>query len=240
MDSETLTNSDSFRMSKLKRLSIVILADGNYPAAEYPLSLLRNADYVICCDASVLKLKDVAPSYIVGDMDTLPAEYKEQYKEIIVQSSCQETNDQTKAFSFALGLVPQGGEADIHILGNTGGREDHTLGNISLLMEYTSRMGKEVEPFGNPMHSGINVDIVTDYGIFTPHYNSFEKESRKGQQISIISFDNSLRIKSKGLVYPTDNATFQFWWSGTLNEAADEKFYLEFSHPAPVLLFTLY
>ena len=235
-----LTNTDSSRMLQQKRLSIVILADGNYPTAKYPLSLLRDADYIICCDASVLKLKDIAPNYIVGDMDTLPAEYKAQYRDIIVQSSCQETNDQTKAFSFALGLVPQGSVADIHILGNTGGREDHTLGNISLLMEYTSRMGKAVEPFGNMMHSGINVDIVTDYGVFTPHYNSFEKESRKGQQISIISFDNTLRIKSKGLVYPTDNATFQFWWSGTLNEAASDKFSLEFSHPAPVLLFSLY
>ena len=240
MDSGTLTNSDSSRMLQQKRLSIVILADGNYPAAEYPLSLLREADHVICCDASVLKLQNVSPSYIVGDMDTLPAEYKEIYKDIIVQSSCQETNDQTKAFSFALGLVPQDAEADIHILGNTGGREDHTLGNISLLMEYTSRCGEKIEPFGNMMHKGINVDIVTDYGVFTPHYNSFGKESRKGQQISIISFDNTLRIKSEGLVYPTDNAIFQFWWRGTLNESAGDRFSLEFSHPAPVILFTLY
>lgn len=239
MASETLTSSNSFRMIG-KRLSIAILADGNYPTAEYPLSLLKEADYLICCDASVLKLKGIAPHYIVGDMDTLPAKYKELYKDIIVQSSCQETNDQTKAFSFALGLVPPGEEADIHILGNTGGREDHTLGNISLLMEYTSRTGMPIEPFGNMMHNGISVDIVTDHGVFTPHYNSFEKESRKGQQISIISFDNTLRIKSEGLVYPTDNAIFQFWWRGTLNESAGNSFRLEFSHPAPVILFTLY
>ena len=88
-----------------KRLEIAILADGNYPTAEYPLGLLLNADIVVCCDASVLKLKGRTPHYIVGDMDSLPQEYKETYKDIIHQSSCQDTNDQTKAFSFALILL---------------------------------------------------------------------------------------------------------------------------------------
>ena len=62
------------------KLDIAILADGNYPTAEYPLGLLLSADIVICCDASVLKLKGRTPDYIVGDMDTLPDEYKEKYK----------------------------------------------------------------------------------------------------------------------------------------------------------------
>ncbi len=221
-------------------MKIAILADGNYPAAEYPLELLHSADILICCDASVLKLDGREPDYIVGDMDTLPAEHKARYSSIIHKSSCQETNDQTKAFSYALGLVPEGTEADIHILGATGGREDHTLGNISLLMEYTSSLGKEIAPFNNMMHSGINVDIVTDHGIFTPHFDTFTAKSYSGQQISIISFDNTLRIKSAGLAYPTDNVKFDLWWKGTLNEATGDCFTLEFNHKAPLLLFSQY
>lgn len=223
-----------------KRLNIAILADGNYPTAPYPLHLLHSADIIICCDASVLKLQGVSPHYIVGDMDTLDAAGKEKYKDLIRESRCQETNDQTKAFSFALGLVPEGSSAGIHILGNTGGREDHTLGNISLLMEYTRNRGNRIAPFNNIMHEGIDVDIVTDHGIFTPHYDTFTSSSRPGQQISIISFDNTLRIKSRGLRYPTDDAIFEFWWRGTLNEATGEEFTLEFSHRAPVLLFKVY
>lgn len=224
-----------------KRITnIAILADGTYPVAQYPLEILQSADIIVCCDASVLKLKGVAPDYIVGDMDTLPQEYKEKYQGIIIESSCQETNDQTKAFSFALGLVPYDSYANIYLLGTTGGREDHTLGNISLLMEYTKNEGKGIPPFNNRMDSRINVEIVTDHGIFTPHYNTFTKECRPGQQISIISFDNTLRIKSTGLKYPTDDAIFEFWWRGTLNETAGESFTLEFSHKAPVLLFSLY
>ena len=223
-----------------KTTNIAILADGTYPDAKYPLEILQNADIIICCDAAVLKLKGLVPNYIVGDMDTLPMEYKEKYKDIIIESSCQETNDQTKAFSFALGLVPEGEYANIYILGTTGGREDHTLGNISLLMEYTRNEGKRIPPFNNLMHNRVNVEIVTDHGIFTPHFNTFTKSCRPGQQISIISFDNTLRIKSHGLKYPTDDAVFEFWWRGTLNEAIGEEFTLEFNHKAPVLLFSLY
>lgn len=219
------------------RQSIVILADGTYPTAEYPLSLLHNADTIICCDASLLKLKGVKADYIVGDMDTLPETYQEKFKDIIHKSSCQETNDQTKAFSFALGLVPEGCGADIHILGATGGREDHTLGNLSLLMEYTRNCGNRQEPFGNLMHPGISADIVTDNGIFTPHFNSFEIDCKPGEQVSIFSFDSTIQIKSTGLLYPTDDVLFDLWWKASLNETVGEKFSLEFSHSAPVLLF---
>lgn len=239
MDSEISDLSGSAD-HKLTQMNITILADGNYPTAKYPLELLHSADILICCDASVLKLKDLEPDYIVGDMDTLPAEHKEKYREIIKASSCQETNDQTKAFSYALGLVPEGTEADIHILGATGGREDHTLGNISLMMEYIRNRGKRIAPFNNLMHNGINVDIVTDHGIFTPHADTFTAKSYPGQQISIISFDNTLRIKSAGLAYPTDNVIFDFWWKGTLNEATGNRFTLEFNHKAPLLLFSQY
>ena len=71
-----------------KKLDIAILADGNYPTADYPLGLLLNADIVICCDASVLKLKGRTPHYIVGDMDSLPQEYKEKYKNIFADFFC--------------------------------------------------------------------------------------------------------------------------------------------------------
>ena len=50
----------------------------------------------------------------------------------------QETNDQTKAVNYLM----EKGFRRIAIVGATGRREDHTLGNISLLMEYM-RMGQK-------------------------------------------------------------------------------------------------
>lgn len=223
-----------------KKLNIAIVADGTYPTAAYPLGMLGSADIIICCDASVLKLKGLAPNYIVGDMDTLDSQSQQLYKDIIHKSSCQQTNDQTKAFSFALGLIPEGTPAEIHIYGATGKREDHTLGNISLLLEYVKNCGKPQEPFGHIMQEGTTVDIITDHGIFTPHSAAFEHNTFAGQQISIFSLDSSVRIKSEGLLYPLNDVVFDFWWKASLNEAVGSKIKLEPDHPAPILLFCAY
>ena len=213
-------------MLQQKRLSIVILADGNYPTAKYPLSLLRDADYIICCYASVLKLKDIAPNYIVGDMDTLPAEYKAQYRDIIVQSSCQETNDQTKAFRWVLDNLSNVGS--IYILGATGEREDHTIGNISLLTEYARSYDLDA--------MGITLEMVSDYSTIFAITDTCEMECGEGRKVSIFSPDNSLRIKSQGLEWPTDDVVFDNWWKATLNRASQDNVRLEFSHKSIALI----
>ena len=188
------------------KLDIAILADGNYPTAEYPLGLLLSADIVICCDASVLKLKGRTPDYIVGDMDTLPDEYKEKYKDIIHKSSCQETNDQTKAVRFLL----ERGKRRIAIVGATGKREDHTIGNISLLIEYA--------------RTGCDVCSFTDHGVFIPCNGTTTHKCRKGQQVSIFNM-TARRLRAYGLLYPIYD--FTNWWQGTLNECTGDSFTIE-------------
>lgn len=224
-------------------MEIVILSDGDFPFAAPPLAALERADKIICCDGAVRKLlaykPDWIPDYIVGDMDTLDAESCEQFKGIIHSNQCVETNDQTKAFSFALGLIPENENARIHILGATGKREDHTLGNISLLMDYALE-NTTIEPFGNRTRPGVTVDILTDYGIFVPRFNTFTASGTPGQQISIFSFDQTLTIRSGGLLYPTDQVVFDLWWKASLNECTGERYTLTFSHPARVLIFENY
>jgi hypothetical protein len=57
-----------------------------------------------------------------------------------------------------------------------------------------------------------------------------------GRKVSIFSPDNSLRIKSKGLEYPTDEVVFDNWWKATLNKAVTDTVRLEFSHPSMALI----
>lgn len=214
----------------MEKKHIVILADGTFPTTAYPLSLLHNADVIICCDGSVVKLiqnTKLKADYIVGDMDTLDDNNKQRFKEIIIHNPDQETNDQTKAFKFALTLNP----THISILGATGGREDHTLGNISLLAEYAKLI--------NDIPYIESVEIVTDHGVFTSYSDSCTIQSAIGEQVSIFAFDPTLKIKSAGLKYPTDNVTFDLWWKATLNESISETFSLELSHPSNILVFRL-
>ncbi len=201
---------------------IVILADGDFPTNPHPLDLLSKADTIVCCDNSILKLvknTNLDADYIVGDMDTMSPENRLKYNEKITRIPDQETNDLTKAFNFSLKLSP----SRITILGATGAREDHALANISLLSDYQQQFP--------------NIELVTDHGIFTAHTDTFTLESTPGQQVSIFAFDPTVKIKSAGLVYPTDSVIFDSWWKATLNEASSTQFTLTLNHPAKVLVF---
>ena len=136
----------------------------------------------------------------------------------------QEHNDQTKAVRWALNNLT--GIEQIHILGGTGGRADHTIGNTSLLMEYT-RMFDLGE---------ITIEMVTDEGTIFPINDTIEFECGPGRSISIFSPDNSLKIRSEGLAYPTDDVLFDNWWKATLNKTVQDKVRLELSHKSIALI----
>ncbi len=190
----------------------VILADGSFPGHSVPLEYLRKARHIICCDGSVrsLVMTDLEPEAIVGDLDSLDNSMAERFSDRLYKDTGQETNDLTKAVRWCI----KNGFERLVILGATGKREDHTIGNISLLAEYA----KEVD-----------VIMVTDTGIITPHIRSGTIKCFPGQQISIFSIDPETEITSSGLKYPLNKLKSHNWWRATLNEATGESFSLEFS-----------
>ena len=201
---------------------IVILAAGDFPRAEVPLRALREADVRICCDSAAegLVAYGLEPDRIVGDLDSLSPVLRERYADRLIHIAEQDDNDLTKAFHLALTLSP----SCITILGATGKREDHTLGNVSLLLDYAR---EAVCP----------VTMLTDCGRFEAIFETATLPAFPGQQVSIFAFDNSLTIKSAGLKYPTDQVRFDTLWKATLNEALSDAFTLTLSHPCGVLLF---
>ncbi|MBR2608934.1 MAG: thiamine diphosphokinase, partial [Bacteroidales bacterium] len=164
------------------------------------------------------------PDLVIGDMDTLPVSWQKKYADIIIRETEQEHNDQTKAVRWVLGNIP---DIDyIYILGSTGGRADHTIGNLSLLMEYT-RMFDLGE---------ITIEAVTDEGTAFAVNDTTEFDCGIGRQVSIFSPDNSLNIRSEGLEYQTEGVIFDNWWKATLNKAVRDNVRLEFSHRSMALI----
>mgnify|MGYP003294978266 CR=1 FL=1 len=215
--------------------TVVIICDGTFPKTEYPRYLIRTADHIVCCDGAFRKFlrnnmgifgEERLPDVVVGDMDSLSQSMKEKYSDIIVQIDEQEHNDQTKAFRWALENVP--GISQIYILGATGEREDHTIGNISLLMEYARTYDLE--------GMGINVEMVSDHATIFAATDTFEMDCGEGRRVSIFSPDNSLRIKSEGLQWKTDDVVFDNWWKATLNRAVSDSIRLEFNHRSIALI----
>ena len=190
----------------------VIVADGTFPQHEIPLGYLKNAKRIICCDGSVQNLivAGMQPDAIVGDLDSLSDELANRFADRIFLDENQDTNDLTKAVMWCIEI----GYRDIVIVGGTGKREDHTIGNISLLADY----------IGN-----VNVIMVTDTGIFRPLLKSSEILSFPGQQISIFSIDPETEVTSYGLKYPLNQTKLTNWWFATLNESLGDRFSLDFN-----------
>lgn len=195
-------------MNILNDIDAVILANGDYPSASLPLQILKEAPYVVCCDggANEYIAQGNLPDVIIGDGDSLSEENRLKYAFLLHHNPDQETNDQTKAIQFLLA----GGKKRIAIVGATGKREDHTIGNISLLMEYM-RMGADVRSY-------------TDYGVFIPCKDTCTFECREKQQVSIFNF-TAKGLKSEGLAYPIYD--FTTWWQGTLNSCVGNSFTIE-------------
>jgi len=203
-------------------MEAVILANGSFPAHPVPLARLHEADLIVCCDGAAEKLvaHGLDPGIIIGDLDSVSPELRERYKKILVRDPDQETNDLTKAVNWCV----TSGIREVAILGATGIREDHTLGNISLLADYSSR---------------IDAVMLTDTGSFRVYDHSVIVACSPGQQVSLFSIDPTLRVTSSGLKYPLSNLTLHSWWRGTLNEATGDSFSLEFEN-GRLLVFVRY
>lgn len=207
---------------------IVILCDGLFPSEPYPLYLLDSAPGVVCCDGALSKLlahnPSARPLAVVGDLDSLSEELRAQYSALIVRESEQDDNDLTKAMRWVLRTHPE--VSEIVILGATGLREDHTIGNLGLLMEYTRLFDLD----------GRKVSMVSDFGTAFAITDTCDLHLGEGRRFSLFSADNTLRISSEGLQWPTDEVVFDAWWKATLNRTVSPIVSLRFNHPSSALV----
>lgn len=189
---------------------VVILAAGDFPTDVTAMRILRNAKHLIACDRAVEELleMDIEPEVIVGDGDSVSATTKAKYQHIFHTIDEQEDNDLTKATKYALQHFNLSGTPTFCYLGATGKREDHTLGNIALLIHYYKQLN-------------IVPTMVTNYGWFTVSQGKTTFAAFPKQQVSIFQI-GCKRIESEGLkwsIYP-----FSELWQGTLNEAVGNSF----------------
>ncbi len=198
-------------MNATHSAATVIIANGRFPRHPIPLSIIEKAAYIVCTDgaANDFIADGGRPDAIVGDCDSISEENRKRYSHILYPIDDQETNDLTKSVLFCVGK----GKKEIVIVGGTGKREDHTLGNISLLVEYME---------------SVKVTMVTNYGIFTPIQRSTTFMSFRGQQVSLFCIDHK-EVTTRNLKYPLHNQLLSNWWQGTLNESLGDTFTVETS-----------
>ena len=216
----TSTPSDDFQFDRYTS----ILANGTFPSSQITLQFFRNVPRLVCCDGSarIAYEHGRVPDYVVGDCDSISYEDKLRFQDRIVQITEQETNDLNKAFRFCISKNWR----NIIILGATGRREDHTLGNISYLFDFALDADEVV--------------MATDNGLFCVLKEPGIIETKPGVQVSIFSFDPNQKITSEGLKFPLNNLCLPRWRSATLNETLSDHFSLDFAPSSPILLYFAY
>ena len=190
----------------------VVVANGAFPKHETLLRILHRTPHVIACDGAAETLLNAGFTAqqitVIGDGDSLAPRLKRQLHFISISE--QDDNDLTKATRYVCTQYKQtrpqltaNRRLRIAYLGATGKREDHTLGNIALMVHYYNHFN--VQPF-----------MLTDEGIFIAARGDCRFDVTPGQQISIFNF-GCQQLECQGLRWPI--YPFETLWQGTLNEA---------------------
>jgi len=113
---------------------IIIFANGNLPDLEKARALLRDDDFIIAADGGTRHALALGrtPSVIVGDLDSLPANFEISKfdNDVILFPKDKNETDLELAIQHALTLNPE----QVVILAALGGRRNQTLGNIALIL----------------------------------------------------------------------------------------------------------
>lgn len=182
----------------------VVAANGELPTGGTALQVLRNAKFLCCCDGAGERLSALGfkPDAVVGDGDSLSAEFKKSHADIFEKVDEQDDNDLTKATRLCL----RRGFRRIAYVGCTGLREDHTIGNVFLLPRYHSEFG-------------IMPVMISAYGWFVPASGDTVFATFARQQVSIVNVSCS-RLTGEGLRWQP--YAYTQLWQGMLNEATGD------------------
>ena len=197
---------------------IVILAAGDFPTHPVPLQALREADFVVCCDSAYGTVKDgrlgIGDYVVVGDGDSLSEADKVALGSRWIEVGEQDYNDLHKAMEYATKQFTIH-NSQFTVIGATGRREDHTIGNISSLITFADE------------HPGADIEMLTDYGRFVATTGRRTFASFPRQQVSIFTMTPDMPINAIGLKWPLDGFHARLWWQATLNEALGDNFMLD-------------
>jgi thiamine pyrophosphokinase len=189
----------------------IILANGQYPSHPAALNKLHTGGTIICTDGSANKLLEngLTPNVIIGDMDSTTVG-QDSFKGLFVKISDQDNTDLDKALEWCKvnSLSP------LTVLGTSQLREDHSIGNLMLLANYSEEL---------------DINFVTDYFTITCHHGKRSFTSFKQQLVSLLPVEDIKSITTEGLEFPLIDELFPLSSRGISNRATGHQFIISSS-----------
>jgi thiamine pyrophosphokinase len=174
----------------------ILLANGQPPSKKVFNFFSRN-DYktLICADggANTAAKLGMIPEYIIGDLDSIyPSVYDYFYDMCqIIQIKRQNDTDVEKCLKFAI----KNKFDDAILLGSTGDRLDHSLGNIGIVLKYFHQ---------------ITIKIVHKKSLLSAYSGNVTLKTIPNETLSIYGIDSKTHITSTGLKYQLKNISLPF------------------------------
>lgn len=201
-----------------------LIVAGGYTDYEFAMDLIKKGGFevIIAVDAGMdfLYHSKITPDVILGDFDSVDQEVFEYFEnqpyiEVISLDPEKDDTDTEHAIHYAI----DSGATKIIILGGTGNRIDHLLGNISLL--------------GIGLQEGIEIEMI-DANNRIRMINqpiTILKEEQLGKYLSLIPYSEKVKnITLTGVKYPLENAVIGgFNARGVSNEIVGDEAVISFS-----------
>ena len=165
-------------------------------------------------DAGVLRLEEagLVPDVVIGDFDSVSPEERERirkgYPQNLFLNPVKDDTDMEAAVRYAIEQRPE----EILILGATGGRMDHTITNLRLLMLFAEA---DLQAYLLDEHSRIRI---------LKRSATLYKNELYGPYVSLLPVSETVRdITLRGFKYPLEQASLEPFSSlGVSNELEEE------------------
>lgn len=173
-------------------------------------------EYIIVADSGMefMRRVGIKPDMIIGDFDSVASEtlrfFKEQ--EGIIFKELNPIKDDTDT-EFAICQAIHLGAKEITVLGATGTRLDHVLGNVALL--------------GIGLQKNVSIHLVDKHNRIRMIDKSMKLDKSKqfGAYVSLIPYAGDVKgVTLRGFKYPLENFTMESFSSlGISNEIVDNQ-----------------
>jgi thiamine pyrophosphokinase len=175
------------------RKQALIIANGEPPQKKQLMMLMKRAGAVICADggANTAVKMGITPDVIVGDLDSIHAEALVKFRRVAIH---EDRNDETTDLEKAITWAIQSNFDHITVVGASGKRLDHTVGNIGVLRKF---------------YPDAIVTLVDDHGEFCYVGCEYSFEAGKGDVVSLIPLNRCEGVSTTGLKYPLEGETLE-------------------------------
>ena len=171
----------------------LVIANGEPPKKQLLQSLARECSAVICADggANIAFKFGILPDAIVGDMDSLHAEALVKFRKVPThEDHDDESTDLEKAISWSIKKKYD----HIVVVGASGKRLDHTVGNLAVLPKfYPDAVIRIIDDLGEAMYVGREITV----------------DAKRGDIVSLIPLSRCEGITTEGLRYSLENEALE-------------------------------